>query len=332
MIFDENLADNADFRFPLRLVDRQDIEIVDNLLQIPSIFEIVAVGKFFLGARHPCLIEAFCRTCFNFVRRYPIFDTHQKIAVNNRFDDVRIAALAQNEVIRFTFTTYESKSRHLSVSGIFQRRPHQIQVICRTARTASLKQHDCRLVRITSAGAKHRKHLTNDDDGWITHIVVYVPKPNVDCFSIHSFRNHKAIAITPKYVFQKLKVNRGHLRRKDCMRLLAFLRKMRTFFPLHPFIRDSFFAGKRRHQGADTNSRSAQIRHFVQLDHRVETTMRFQDFFDLSGSNRVQSTAKRTKLNQSDIVMTCGKTGGVIKTRVIAPLVDDAQCIVAVHR
>ena len=201
MVFDKDFSHDADFRFPKGLVDGQVVKIVDNLQQIPTIFEKVTVGKLRFSTRHPFFIKSFRRAWLNLVRLYTIFHAHQQIAIDNSFDNIRVTAPSHDEIVRFALTPHKSKGRNLSVPGILQCLPHKVQIVCRAARAAGLEQHDCRFVRIASTGTKLGKHLSDDDNSRITHIVVHISKPDVDCLAIRCLRNNKTISVSPEHRF-----------------------------------------------------------------------------------------------------------------------------------
>ena len=115
------------------------------------------------------------------------------------------------------------------------------------------------------------------------------------------------------------------------MRSLALCGKARTadhgLFP----IRHRLTARQSCHQRAQADARRAQIRHLIQLDHRIDALMTLQNVLDLLRRDRIQPTAKGAELYQSDVRMLAHELCRVIEPRMIAPLIHDMQSML-LHR
>ena len=88
---------------------------------------------------------------------------------------------------------------------------------------------------------------------------------------------------------------------------------------------------KRGHKRADADARGAQVGHLVDLEHGVDLAAGLQDFLHLIGSQGVETAAEGVELDQVQIVAHRHKTGHGVETRVVHPLVDDADRALGLH-
>ena len=151
---------------------------------------------------------------------------------------------------------------------------------------------------------------------------MYIPQAGINGLLVRHRRNYGAQAVLVKYCLKELKMYGRHLRCQHRMRLFAFLRKVRPLDFRNFPIREGLFAGQRCHQRAQADSGRAEIGHFVQLNHGVNTLVTFQNVLDLLGGQGVQTAAEGAELNQGEILMFGHKLRGMIQPGMIAPLID----------
>ena len=79
------------------------------------------------------------------------------------------------------------------------------------------------------------------------------------------------------------------------------------------------------HQRTDTNTRSTQVGDLVNLEHGVNLARSLKNLLDLVGGQRVKAAAKREELDEVQVVSGRNKAGRTIQTRVVHPLVNNAD-------
>ena len=85
------------------------------------------------------------------------------------------------------------------------------------------------------------------------------------------------------------------------------------------------------HQGADTNTCSAQVGDLVNLEHGVDFARSLKNLLDLVGGQCVKSATKREELDEVQVISGCNKASRTIQARVVHPLVNDADWALRHH-
>ena len=83
--------------------------------------------------------------------------------------------------------------------------------------------------------------------------------------------------------------------------------------------------GQRGKQAAHTNARGAEVGHLVDLEHRVHLAGGLQNLLHLIGGQGVQAAAEAVQLDEVKVATLGGNLGGGVETRVVHPLVDQAD-------
>ena len=82
---------------------------------------------------------------------------------------------------------------------------------------------------------------------------------------------------------------------------------------------------QRGEQAAHADARGAEVGHLVDLEHRVHLAGGLQDFLHLVGGQGVQAAAEAVQLDEVKVATLGGNLGGGVETRVVHPLVDQAD-------
>ena len=149
MILDKNLTDNADFRLPDPLDERQSIKLLHHAPDRVRILEIASIHKLGKTFFMPLFIQPFRRSPLLLIRQGRISQLLQQVAVKECLDRIDEAASVERERIRFKSPAREY--RYLRIARILQSLAHQCHIVRRTARSARLKQQDRRVIGIVLA-------------------------------------------------------------------------------------------------------------------------------------------------------------------------------------
>ena len=181
----------------------------------------------------------------------------------------------------------------------------------------------------------------------------------------------QVVAGTAEHLFDQVKVNRRHLRAQDGVALVAHLLgkghlgpcgrgalSLRLERVLAARERGDIRGGRhrrgvallvglargrslcqalgllvleRRHERADADARSAQVRHLVDLEHGVDLAAGLQNLLHLVGGQSIQTAAEGVELDQVQVVAHRHKTGDGVQAAVVHPLVDDADGALGLH-
>ena len=101
--------------------------------------------------------------------------------------------------------------------------------------------------------------LSDDDDGRVAHIVVYVPQTEVNGRLVRHWRNDDVIAVLSHRRAEQIKVNRRHLWGENRMRLPAVLGKTRALDDRRVMIDGHLPPRESRDQRAQTNARCTEV-------------------------------------------------------------------------
>ena len=82
---------------------------------------------------------------------------------------------------------------------------------------------------------------------------------------------------------------------------------------------------QRGKQAAHADARCTEVGHLVDLEHRVHLAGGLQDFLHLVGGQGVQAAAEAVQLDEVKVATLGGNLGGGVETRVVHPLVDQAD-------
>ena len=244
MVLDKDFADDADLWLPQLFVDGDVVKVAHDVLHHAAELEHTAMLKFILCARHPLIERCLCRPLLKLVRHHSIAYVHQQITVDRRLDGIHHHLTAEGKAVRLLGQSAHSKDGDVREARIAQCLAQHTEIVRRAARTAGLKECDARVVGITHPCLECREQLSNDDNRGIAHIVVHIAQPQIHRCLVGHWRDDDVIAVLAHGGAEELKVNRCHLRRKDCMCLLAVLGKARTLDNGHLVIGGILPAGK----------------------------------------------------------------------------------------
>ena len=181
------------------------------------------------------------------------------------------------------------------------------------------------MIRVAHPRLKRCEQLTDDDDCGVAHIVVHVAQPQIDRRLVRHRRDDNIITVLSHRCTEELEVNRRHLRRKNRVRLLTVLGEARALDGGHFVIGGILPARERGNQGAQADARRAEVRHLVQLYHRIDALVRLENLAHLRRRERVESAAKGAQLYHRHIRVLGDELRRVIEARVVAPLVDNLK-------
>ena len=323
MILDENLTDNADFRLPDPLDERQSIKLLHHAPDRVRILEITSIHKLGKAFFMPLFIQPFRRSPLLLVRQCRISQLLQQVAVKERLDRIDKAASVEGERIRFESPAREY--RHLRIARILQRLAHQCHIVRRTARSTRLKQQDRRVIGIVLARFQRSEQLADDDDGGIAHVVVHIAQPEIDRRLVRQSRHDNLIAMLFEHGTHEAEMNRCKLRRENRMRAAALLREARTLLGGRWLKRRLPAACESRDQRAQAYASRTKVADLVELDHRVDMMMAFENRLDLPRRHGIESAAEGTELYERQVFVLGDEMRRVVKACVIAPLIDDVE-------
>ncbi len=126
-------------------------------------------------------------------------------------------------------------------------------------------------------------------------------------------------------------MDRRHLRCQYGIRSFAVCREVRPLDRLHLMIGHALTTGQRRHERAQADAGCAEVRHLIELYHRVDAVMRLEDIAHLSRRDGIEAAAERAELDQGQIRMLGHELRRMIEARMIAPLIDDMD-LLGLHR
>ena len=208
---------------------------------------------------------------------------------------------------------------------MLQRPTQDADIIRRSTRPARLEQDDRRIFGIATPALELGDQLTDHDDRGIAHVVVDITEPEIDRRLVGHRRDNDFVIVLVENRLHELEMDRRHLRSKDRVRRLAVGGEARTLDRFDLVISDLLPMIERRQQRSQSNARRSQVRYLVELDHRVDAFVAFENFFDLVGRQRVEPATERRQLDQDQLRIFGGDLRGVVEPRMIAPLIDHRQ-------
>ena len=327
MILREDFADDADFRLPHGFVYRDVVEFLNDLFDRALELEIAAIAHDVLADVHPLAVKAHRLAFLELVRQHAVLDILQDVAENRSLDGRNQHGPRQAEAVGFLRQAVHGKYRHLAVACILECRAQHAHVVRRTAGTARLEHRDARVVGVVLARFQCREQLADDDDARIAHVIVDITQAEVDGGLVRHRRHDDLIAEILHDALDELEVNRCHLRRENRMRLLALRREMRALDRRDRVPDHRLPTRERRHERAQADAGRAEVRDLVELDHRVDAVMRFEDVAHLSRRDGVEAAAERAELDERDVRMLADELRRMIEARMVAPLVDDMELL-----
>ena len=325
MVLREDLADNADFRLPEFFIDRDIVEFLDNLLDRALELEVAAVLEDVLALCHPLVEETLRLTLLELIRHHAILDVLQEIAEDRGLDGGDEHRAREAEGIRLFRQAVHGEDRHLREARVLEGLAQDAHVIRRAAGTAGLEHRDARVVGVVLTRLQRGDELADDDDGRVAHVVVDVAQAEVDGRLVRHLRHDEIVAIVAHDRLDELEVYRGHLRCENRVRLLALRGEVRALDWLDFLIRHGLAARERGHQGTQADAGGAEVRDFIELDHRVDAVVSLENVLDLPRRQRIEAAAERAELDQREVRVLCDELRRMVEARVVTPLVDDLE-------
>ena len=301
------------------------VEVAHDVLHRAAELKDIAVLEFVLSARHP-FVKCRLRRAFDaLVRHHAVADVHQEIAVDGCLYRVDHHLAAERERIGLLRESAHGKDGDVRESRVAQRLSEDAEVVRRAACTAGLKERDARVVGIAHPRLERGDELSDDDDRGIAHVVVDVAQSHVDRRFVRHRRDDDVVAVLAHGRLEQVEMDRRHLRGEDGVRLFAVLGKAWALDDGRLVVNGRLAACERGDERAQTNPRRAEVRHLVELNHRVDALVRLEDLAHLACGECVESAAERTELDERDVRMLRDELRRMVETRVVAPLVDDLQ-------
>ena len=273
VVLDEDFADDADLWFPQGLVDGDMVKVAHDVLHHAAELEDAAVQQLLLCTRHPFLIRRLRTPLDQLVRHHAVAHVHQEIAVDRRLDGVDHHLTVKGKGIRLLGQTAHGKDGDVREACVAQSLAQDTEVVGRTTCTAGLKEGNARVIGIAQPRLQCGEELSDDDDGRVAHIVVHIAQTEVNGRFVRHRRNDDVIAVLSHRRTEQIKVNRCHLRGENRMRLSTVLGKARTLDDGCIVVDGHLPPRKCGDQRAQTNARRTEVRHLVELDHRVDALM-----------------------------------------------------------
>ena len=248
----------------------------------------------------------------------------------------------------------------------------ECDVVGGTAAAAGLADNHGCLGQVVSTALDGLHDLAGHQNGRIADVVVHIAQAGLDGIVIGRGQQLQVVAGTAEYLFDKVEVDRRHLRAQDGVALVAHLlgeghlgprgrsaltlrlervlaarerggirggRHRRSIALLVGLTRGrglgqalGLLVHERCHERADADARGAQVGYLVDLEHGIDLAAGFQNLLHLVGGQGVQAAAEGVELNQVQVVAHRHKTGDGVQAAVVHPLVDDADGTLGLHQ
>ena len=290
---DVNFTDDADSRTARAVVERQAVEVLDD---IGKVFLVLAEGftleDGFAAAVLPVAAEDFRAARCQFIRTCAVEALLQGIAVNDCLYKVRCQGQRELEArLRFKALCVQGNDRNLGQACFIKRLVDESDIVRSTAHAARLGHHE-RDIRA--------------DRGKDFDIIAGSPCSSLDDREVDRghFRNEDRVILVVLHFLGKLS-----LRIMDFRHMIAVL--------------DSFLdSGLQR---TETDTDSAEVQALVDLEAGVETVSLAHDFLYLIGNDGIKAAAEGVQFDELKIRMACDVFSCLVQTAVPGPLVHDTQ-------
>ena len=123
----------------------------------------------------PLLVESVCGARNGLVRSCSVENTHKYITVYNSLKSLHKHGRRVGEArIRLHTVRVDGDDRDLRHSGFFQSTADKSDVVRRTAAASGLAHEDGRVVEIILSGQQGIHDLSDDDQGRVAGVIVYI--------------------------------------------------------------------------------------------------------------------------------------------------------------
>ena len=171
----------------------------------------------------PCLIQLIRTARRHLVRAHAVQAFHQQVADDERLDDAMKQCRRRFEA-RIVFNALRGNGDHwnLRITSIDQRLANQTEIVCGSAHAAGLGDGERGVFRIVFAVQNRVHELTDNHDGRVAGVVVYIFETGFHVFTAGVFENVELVAAGADRGFHQGEVDRAHLRSHDGVVLHVF--------------------------------------------------------------------------------------------------------------
>ena len=214
------------------------------------------------------------------------------------------------------------------VSGLFQCAADEANVVGRTAAAAGLADDHGQVVGVVLSGKDGVHDLSDDDEGRIAGVVVYIFEAHVHSLTVVVWQHFDLVAGSLESGLQQFEMDGRHLRAEDGVGLS------------HLFCERHFLDGcrtdgaglflllahaDRGQQGAHADAGRAQVVDFVDLQRGVDLIGTGQDIRHLVRGHGVQAAAEGVELDEIQVLGCLDIVCRRVQSGVVHPLVHDVE-------
>ena len=216
-ILDEDLANDADARLAERLVQRERVEILDDLAAEAAVVPPgVTAGERGDAAIAPLGVQGVRAAGDLFIRPYAVQAAHEQVAVDERAERIHQQAGGGAEArILFHAVGIDGDDGDVAEPGLFQRAANEADIVAGAAAAAGLRHGDGEMICVVFSGQNGAHDLADDRDGGEAGVVIDVFQARVDGAAVVVAENFDVIAVFAERRAEQIEVDGGHLRRED---------------------------------------------------------------------------------------------------------------------
>ena len=329
-VFHEDFAHNPDPRPAHGFIDGKMVKALDNLAAERGIGLAALAGERGDAALPKLGVQGVGGAGRAFIGADPVQAAQEEVPEDDGFAEGENQGRGEAEaLVLFHAVGVERDDGNVREAGLVQGAADEADIIAGPAAAAGLGHDDGEAVGVILAGEHGLHDLAHHRDGGEAGVVVDVAEPGVDGAAVVVGEHHHVVAVAAEDRLEQVEVDRAHLGGEDGIAVLPHpLGKLRPVIGHLPGMRDDVALLPHVHggeQAADADAGGAEVVDLVDLQDGVELAAVLKDFADLVGGDGVQAAAERVELDELKVLVAGDEFRGGIETRVIDPLVRDAD-------